>query len=403
MSVNLRNKVAVIGGGLIRFGELYDKSFGDMMSEAYLNCLDSIDKGIDPKEINAAWYGTVRGPATGSIAGTLLGLGGIPITRIENACATGSDTFRNACFAVAAGLYDVALVVGCEKMLDRPGGLIGLDRSGPRYFDMFALTMPSAFGVYGTRHMHVFGTERKHFAMIAVKNHYYGKMNPLSHFRREITVEQVLDAPIISWPMGLYDCCPVTDGAAAVIICREELTTKYTDSPVYVLGSGLAVQPTRLGLRNDFTSMMPAVWAAQQAYKMGKVGPDDIDFAEVHDCFTCTELIQYEDLGFCKKGEAKTFVENQEMYIGGKHPVNVSGGLKSHGHPIGTTGVAQIVELFWQLRNEAGGSPKGAGGLAVSDPSGKRQIPNAEIGLQQNIGGAGPQVSCINILSNKKR
>lgn len=394
---SLRNKVAVIGGDHIPFGELYDKSYKDMITEAYKNCLNSVDKGIDPKEIDACWFGT-NGLSpqymqpTGAIIGETLGLIGIPITRVENACATGSDTFRNACIAVAAGLYDVALVVGCEKMLDQPGGLIGRERPGPRLFHMFAVTMPSAFGIYGTRHMHVFGTERKHFAMVSVKSHYYGKMNPYSHFRREITVDDVLNAPIISWPLGLYDCCPVTDGAAAAIVCREEIAKKYTDSPVYVLGSGLAVQPPTLNLRRDFTTMEPAVWASRQAYKMAGVGPEDIDFAELHDCFSCTELIQYEDLGFCKKGEAKTFVENQEMYIGGKTPCNISGGLKSHGHPIGATGVAQIVELFWQLRNEA-----------PSDPPGKRQVPDAEISLQQNIGGAGPQVSCINILSNKKR
>ena len=395
----IRNKVAVVGAGTIPFGELYDKSFEDMMSEAYLNCLESVDKGIDPKEIEACWYANAdivwQRHSTGAKVAETLGLTGIPITRVENACATGSDAFRNACFAVAAGLYDVALVVGCEKMLDTPGGLIGMvdlpasiEYPQPRFFNMFAVTMPSAFGLYGTRHMHVYGTERKHFAMVSVKSHHYGAKNPYSHFRREITVDDVLNAPIISWPLGLYDCCPITDGAAAVIVCKSDIAKKYTDSPVYVLGSGLASQPVCLNLRRDFTTMEPAVWAARQAYKMAGVGPEDIDFAELHDCFSCTELIQYEDLGFCKKGEAKTFVENQEMYIGGKTPCNISGGLKSHGHPIAATGVAQIVELFWQLRNEAPG--KG------------RQVPNAEIGLQQNIGGAGPQVSCINVLANKK-
>ena len=388
---SIRNKVAVIGAGVIRFGELYDKSFEDMMSEAYINCLEGVDKGISPKEIEAGWYGTTGGRGTGATVNEILGLNQIPISRNENACATGSDAFRNACFAVAAGVYDVVLVVGAEKLLDSPGGLIGRQRSGPSFFNQFGVTMPTAFGLYGTRHMHVFGTERKHFAMVSVKSHYYGAMNPYSHFRREITVEDVLKAPLISWPLGLYDCCPVTDGAAAVIICKSDLARNYTDAPVYVLGSGLATQPPTIGLRKDFTTMTPAVLASRQAYKMAGVGPDDIDFAELHDCFSCVELINYEDLGFCKKGEAKTFVENKEMYIGGKTPCNISGGLKSHGHPIGATGVAQIVELFWQLRNET-----------PSDPKGKRQVPNAEIGLQQNIGGAGPQVSCINILSNKK-
>lgn len=387
--MSVRNKVAVVGAGVIPFGELYDKSYEEMVSEAYLNCLESVDKGFDPKEIEAMWYGTIGGPSTGASLGEWVGLFGIPCTHVENACATGSDAFRNACNAVAAGLYDVALIVAVEKMTDVAGGLIAAVGMGPQYFWRYAVTMPSAFGLYATRHMHEFGTERKHFAMVAVKNHHYGALNPYSHIRREITVETVLKSPMVSWPLSLYDCCPITDGAAATIVVKEELARKYTDAPVYVLGSGLAIQPVNLHMRKDFTTMMPTVWAGKQAYKMAGIEPKDIDFAELHDCFTSTELITYEDLGFCKPGEGPKFIEDQEPYIGGKTPCNISGGLKSHGHPVGATGNAQIVELFWQLRNEAPG--KG------------RQVPDAEIGLQHNIGGIGPQVSCVNILSNKKR
>nr|MDO8133650.1 thiolase domain-containing protein [Candidatus Njordarchaeum guaymaensis] len=382
----IRNKVAVVGAGMIKFGELYDKSFEDMMSEAYMSCLKSVDKGIDPrKEIQAAWYGTIYGPRTGSALAEPLGLLGIPVTRIENACATGSDTFRNACFAVAAGVYDVALAVGCEKMNDNPGGLIEVAKQRPQLFWQYAITMPSAFGLYASRHMHEFGTKREHFAKIAVKNHHHGTLNPYSHFKFEVTVEQVLKAPLVAWPFGLLDCCPVTDGAAALIICRTDSAKKYTDSPVYVQGSGFGTNPANINMRESFTTMAPTVEASQQAYKMAGLGPEDINFAEVHDCFTGTELIAYEDLGFCKKGEGGKFIDEGNPYIGGSKPINPSGGLKSHGHPVGATGAAQLVELFLQLRNEAG----------------SRQVQGAEIGLQHNIGGSGPQVSCVHILTNK--
>ena len=382
----LRNKVAVVGAGMIKFGELFDKSFEDMMSEAYMTCLKSVDKGINPqKEIQAAWYGTIYGPRTGSVLAETLGLKGIPVTRIENACATGSDSFRNACIAVASGVYDTALAVGCEKMTDMPGGLIEVAKQRSQLFWQYAITMPSAFGLYASRHMFEYGTKREHFAKIAVKNHKHGTLNPYSHFRFEVTVDQVLKAPLVAWPFGLLDCCPVTDGAAALIVTRSDLAKRYTDSPVYVQGTGFSTDAANINMRTSFTTMAPTVGASQQAYKMAGVEPKDIDFAEVHDCFTGTELIAYEDLGFCKKGEGGKFIDEGIPYIGGGKPINPSGGLKSHGHPVGATGAAQIVELFLQLRNEAGA----------------RQVAGAEVALQHNIGGSGPQVSCVNILANK--
>lgn len=384
---SIRNKVAVVGAGTLRFGELYDKSFYDLISEAYINCLNSVDKGIDPKkEIEAVWYGTVGGPGTGAQIAEYLGLLHKPVTRIENACATGGDTFRNACLAVASGMYDVVLVIAAEKMTDQIGGLIEAAGIRSQLFWNYSVTMPAAFGLYATRHMHEFGTKREHFAMVAVKNHHHGVLNPYSHFRYEVTIDQVLNAPLVAWPLTVLMCCPITDGAAALIVCNAEIAKKYTDTPVYVVGSGLATNPVNIHMREQFTTMEPTVEASRQAYKMAKIGPENIDFAEVHDCFEHVELITYEDLGFCKKGEGGKFIEEGHPYLGGKKPINPSGGLKCHGHPIGATGAAQIVEVFWQLRNEAG----------------KRQVDNAEIGLQHNIGGAGPQVSCVNILSNKK-
>lgn len=387
--MSVRNEVAVVGAGVIPFGELYEKSYEQMVSEAYQNCMESVDNGMDPEEIEAMWFG-VAGPTprTGSALSQIIGLTEIPSTRVENACATGSDAFRNACNAVAAGLYDVALVVAAEKMLDRPGGLIEMAGRGPQLFWRWAITMPSAFALWATRHMHEYGTKKEHFAKIAHKNHHYGKMNPYSHYRREVSVDDVMDSPMVAWPLSLYDCCPITDGAAATLVVKEELAKEYTDSPVYVLGSGLSTQQAEVHMRSDFTSMLPTVWAGKQAYKMAGIGPEDIDFAELHDCFTSTELIAYEDLGFCGKGEGGKFIDEEGPYIGGSTPCNISGGLKSHGHPVGATGNAQIVELFWQLRNEA--------------PKSERQVPDAEIGLQHNIGGMGPQVSCVNILSNEK-
>jgi acetyl-CoA acetyltransferase len=233
--------------------------------------------------------------------------------------------------------------------------------------------------------MEAFGTERRHMALIAEKNHHHGSLNPHSFFQREVSCEQVLAAPIISWPLGLLDCCPTTDGAAAIVMCRADLASEFTDHPIYMLGSGLATDPLISPWKSEFTAFPATTAAAQQAYAMAGIGPEDVDLAEVHDCFTITELITYEDLGFCEKGVGKDWLDQHGPMLGGEKPVNTSGGLKAKGHPVGATGVSQVVELWEQLRGEAGA----------------RQVEGARIGLTHNMGGIGTVV-LVNIFGSER-
>lgn len=382
----MHKDVAVIGAGMIRFGELFDKSVDNMIEEAYINCLQSVDKGIDPKEIEAAWLGSAYERSGVSLA-VPTGLFDIPITRVENGCSTGSNSFSNACFAVKAGIYDVVLVCGAEKMRDEAGGLIAraAAKSGIDMWRYRARTMPAFFGLRGTRHFHEFGSKREHLAMISVKNHHNGFLYPYAHYRFECTIDQVLNAPLVSWPLGLYDSCPITDGACCVLICSGEIARKFTDAPVFWQGCGNSVDSWMRGFDANFIGFPATVNAAKQAYKMAGITAKDVQVAEVHDCFTITELLDYEDLGFCKKGEGHKMIEEGIVTLEGSLPINPSGGLIAKGHPIGASGVAQIDEIFNQLRGTAG----------------KVQVPDAEIGLQHNIGlgrGATGSVSVVNIL-----
>lgn len=386
-------KVAVVGAGMITFGELFDQSYEDMIVGAYRDCLKSVDKGIDEKDIEAAWLSTCQGSlirreiVSGASLSEPLGFMLMPVSRIENACASGSDAIRNAACAVQAGLYETVLVLGVEKMRDVPSRASLVANRGVMshlWWHPRGATAPMVFGQMGTAHMHAYGTTREQFAKVAVKNHYHGAMNPHSAFKYEITVEKVLNAPLVSWPLGLLDCCPTTDGAAAVILTTPERARQYTDKPIYLIGSGLAVDAINSQWRSTFTEWPANIAAGQQAYEMAGVTPKDIDVAELHDCFTCTELITYEDLGFVPKGRGGPWIDEGGPCLGGEKPCNVSGGLKSKGHPVGATGVAQACELFLQLRGEAG----------------KRQVPNARLGLTHNLGGTG-QVCCVNIYSNE--
>lgn len=381
----LYKKVAIVGAGMIDFGELFEKSFESMTEEAYLKALQSVDKGLDPAQIEAAWIGTLY-PAQGN-SGLLLsfatGLFEIPVTRVENACATGSDAFRTACMAIAAGVYDLALVVGVEKMRDDGAGHI--QRSAVKQlWGGRGVTMPAFFGLHATGYMHKYKATREDIALVSVKNHYNGKRYPHAHYRFECSVDDVLKAPFISYPLGLYDCCPVTDGAAALFVCRSDLAKQFTEKPVYVLGSGLATETFFRG--GDLASFPATQYAAEQAYQMAGVSPDEIDVAEIHDCFSITELISYEDLGFAKPGQAAQLLREKKVELAGEKPINPSGGLLAKGHPIGATGVAQLVELFQQLRGEAG---------AV-------QVQNTpELALQHNVGigrTATGSVACVHIL-----
>jgi acetyl-CoA C-acetyltransferase len=224
-----------------------------------------------------------------------------------------------------------------------------------------------------TRHMHDYGTKEEQFAMAAVKNHYHATLNPKAHMQKEITLETAMKSRYVAWPLKLYDCSIVTDGASCLILTRPELAAKYTDNPVHIVGSGQASDSIGLYERKSLTSLQATKTAAKEAYDMAKLKPKDINLAEVHDCFTSAELIAYEDLGFCKPGESGKLVENNETRLGGRIPVNTSGGLKAKGHPVGATGTAQAYEMYLQLTGQAD----------------KRQVKDAKIGLTQNVGGSG--------------
>ena len=378
----------VVGSGIIDFGELYDQSFDDMLESAYLDLLEDVDHGIDPTaDIDAAWYGTIdiaNEGSSGSSVAHATGLFEKPITRVENACATGSDAFRNASQAVRADDCEVALVIGAEKMLDDTEGLIA-SAALERLWRGRGVTMPAYFGMRATRHMEEYGTTREQIAEVSVKNHENGTKYPHAHQQFECSVEDVENSPTVSYPLNLYDCCPVTDGACAVLIASEDRAREFTDDPIRHAGWGLSSDTFQRENDRALTNFPATRQASSRAYERAGIGPDDVDVAEVHDCFSITELVTYEDLGFCADGEGGRFVEEGYSHLDGETPVNPSGGLLSKGHPIGATGVAQIAEIYEQLRGEAGA-------IQVDDPS---------IGLQHNIGigrNATGAVSCVNLL-----
>jgi acetyl-CoA C-acetyltransferase len=378
--------VAIVGAGMIPFGELFGIGIKEMVPNALRAALDSVDKGIERREIQAAWFGELS-TADGFPAGVLAdscGLLDIPVTRVENACATGNDAIRNAAHAVGGGYYDVALVVGADKTRETSARSTFWEWMGmmrDRAWDYpLGLIAPANFALHVQRYMHEYGVTREHLAMVAVKNHQNAMTNPFAHLRFEVTVEQVLNAPLVVEPFGVYDCTPQSDGAAAVIVAAADVIDRYTDRPVWVRGFGLGLDRIMHAHKADMTTFAATVKAARTAYAMAGVEPRDIDVAEVHDCFSGVELMNYEDLGFCGRGEAKTLIENGETSIGGRLPVNPSGGLKAKGHPPGATGVAQCFELFEQLRGDAG-----------------NQVDGARWGLAHNIGGP-TAVAAVTIL-----
>ncbi len=378
---DFRNKVAVIGVGCTRFGELYEASAEQLICDAAFEAM--ADAKIDAGQIEAAWVGTVMSQLAGDALGDPLKLHGIPITRVSAYCASGMDAFRNAALAIAAGVYDIALVLGFEKMRDggypRPGRLHPVIDNGER--------APHVFALAANRYFKRYGASKATLAKVAVKNHHHGTMSPKAHLRMEVSEEQVLKAPLIYSPLGLFDCCPTTDGAAAAVLCRADRAHEFRADPVYVKGIGLAVMSGQPYYKPSFDYMgFPSTQrAAAVAYEQARVTADDIDFAEVHDCFTITEILNYEDLGFCPRGTGGRFVEDGRAALGGDKPVNPSGGLKSFGHPIGATGVRMLTELTVQLQGRAG----------------QRQVANAGLGLAHNLGGPGA-VSCVTILGNDK-
>ncbi len=379
--MNIRDQVAVVGVGCSKFGEHYDRSAEDLVVDAAFEAYR--DAGIEPSRIQAAWVGTLGSGFAGTALADPLRLYDIPITRVENYCASGMDAFRNACLAVAAGMYDCVLALGFEKLRD--SGRRGLGTFGSHPVVGHGTTAPSLFAMAANRYFKTYGVSREVLAPVAMKNHHNGTMSPKAHFQMEVTADQCLGAPLICSPLGLFDCCPTTDGAAAAIICRRDVAKTLRADPILVKGLGLAVTSGEPYLKPGFayTGFPATQKAAAAAYEQAGITAKDVDLAEVHDCFTITEILNYEDLGLCGQGEGWRYVAEGRASIGGEVPVNPSGGLKSFGHPIGATGVRMIYEVCQQLWNKAGA----------------RQVANAEIGLAHNLGGPGA-VGCVTVLGN---
>ncbi|WXG45417.1 MAG: thiolase domain-containing protein [Candidatus Atabeyarchaeum deiterrae] len=388
-------KVAVIGVGQTQFGQLYEKDRTKLLAEAVLDAVSDCNN-LELKDINEVFIGFtgLGGTQLGNVSGWFgdyLNLLPKPIHRVENACATSGYAFRCALMAVASGYADIALACGTEKMHDIGTSqvLFEMGRGGDSDWESnFGITFAGMYALVAQRHMHVYKTTKQMLGAVAVKNHKNAVNNPLAQFRRPITMEQYMQADLtgmVAQPLNIYDCCPLTDGASAAIVTRADIAKKFTDAPIYVLGSGAGTDSLATFRRDDLTSLRAAVEASKMAYKMAGVGPEKVQIAEVHDCFTIAEIVATEDLGFFKKGEGGKMALEGQTAVDGRIPVNVDGGLKAKGHPVAATGCSQIRTIVKELRGEAE----------------KMQIsPQPEIGLTHNVGGSGT-VSVVHIFGRK--
>jgi acetyl-CoA C-acetyltransferase len=371
-------KVCVIGAGSTKYGKLED-SITDITIQASVDAIESA--GIDPKEIQAGYISNVFGVADkqvhlGPVVMSNLGIPEKPSLSIESACGSGSVSFREAFANVAAGFYDAVLVTGVEKVTHT-----GTEWT-TTYFsycsDFFyeggaGASFPGLFASMARAYLTEFKATEEDLAQVAVKNHDNGLLNPKAHLRKKITIDDVMKSAVVASPLKLYDCCPFSDGASAVIICSEKFAKDHSKNYVQVIGSGRGGSPATLQGRDHMTTIPSTVLAAQAAYKMAGITPKDVDFAEVHDCFTIAEVVDTEDLGFFEKGQGVQAAREGRTARNGDIPINPSGGLKSKGHPIGATGVGQVVEVFDQLTGKAG----------------ERTIKDAHIGLTHNFGATG--------------
>ena len=356
---------------------MWEKSLRDIFVEAALKAVD--DAGVD--RIDSMYVGCMSSGLftgqehLGGLMADYLGVAPIPATRVESACASGGVAFRQGLIEVAAGMGDIVLVGGVEKMTDVSGGgaTFALATAADQEYEVYnGVTFPGLYAMMARAHMDRYGTTRDQLAQVAVKNHDNGSKNPFAQYPMKITLDQVKKAVMIADPLTILDCSPITDGAAAVVICPLEMARKLGKKPlVKVAGSGQASDTLALHQRKDITHLAATEAAARKAYEMAGVGPEDLDLIEVHDCFTIAEICAIEALGLVEKGKGGPATEKGETALGGRIPVNTSGGLKSKGHPVGATGVAQIVEVTEQLRGE----------------SGERQVKGAKRGLTQNMGG----------------
>jgi len=380
MAESIKDKVAIVGTGCTKFGERWDVGIQDLIAEAAFEACD--DAGVELKDIQAIWLGTEWGShmeegavCTGVVLSQSLQTQYVPVTRIENACATGIDCLRGATYSVAAKAYDLVMALGVDKLKDVGFGGLGANMPG------FG-TAPGRYAMAATAYFSKYGLSpedgKRLLAEISVKSHYYGVRNPRAHLRREVTVEQVINAPMIAWPLGLYDCCGVTDGASAAILCPREDAKKYREDYVTIKGFGLGTSPGWQKERDDydFTYWDATQAAARMAYAEAgiKEPSKELDMVELHDCFSIAELIATESMFLCETGKYKEQIVDKRAFLhDGEIPINISGGLKSFGHPIGASGCREVSEVYKQIQGKA------------EEPS--RQIKDVQLGLAHNQGG----------------
>jgi acetyl-CoA C-acetyltransferase len=379
--------VAIIGVSQTKFGELWDDSFRDLITDAGLGAIK--DAGIEGGDLEAMYVGNmsaglfVQQEHIASLIADHAGLTPIPCARIEAACASGGLALRNGIMAVASGFHDIVISAGVEKMTDVVDPTPAIATASDQEWEaQQGVTFPSLYAMMARRHMHEFGTTREQLAMVSVINHKNAAKNSRAQYPMEVSIEQVMNSTMVADPLRLLDCSPISDGAAAAILCPAEDAKKYTDTPIYVKASAQSSGSLALHDRKKLTTIDATVNAARKAFQMADMTPKNIDMVEVHDCFSINGILAIEDIGFVEKGKGGQAIEDGMTQLDGKIPVNPSGGLKARGHPLGATGIAQAAEIVWQLRGEAG----------------KRQINNAEVGMTHNIGGTGG-TAAVHILS----
>ena len=372
---------SIVSVGLSKFGRREGVYARELFAEAALESFHRLEDFDPGKQIRAAFIGQMsesyeRQSHTAPMATNWARLLPVAATKVEDACASSGATLRCGIMAIKSGLYDIVLVGGMEKMTNLPTpevtGILATASDFP--FEQWnGMTFPGVFALMATSHMHEYGTTEEQMAMVAVKNHKHGALNPKAHMQKEITLDEAIKSRVVSWPLKIYDCSLITDGASVAILAKPKLAKKLSKNYVHIIGTGQAQDTFLMHERESLTTVKAAKLASQEAYKMADLRPKDVNVAEVHDCFTIAEIIAYEDLGFCRPGLGGKFIESGAPALDGSLPINTSGGLKSKGHPVGATGTAQIAELYLQLTGQAD----------------RRQVKDAEIGLAHNLGGSG--------------
>lgn len=371
---------SIVSAGVTKFGVREGLYARELFAEAAREAFDACPNLSPKKDIDGLFVGQMsesyehQAHVAPMIADWLEVLP-VPAFRTEAACASSGVAMRCAIYAIQSGMHEIVVVGGVEKMTNLPTArvteILGMASDYP-FEQWHGISFPGIFAMMATAHMAKYGTTQEQLAKVAVKNHENGALNPKAHFQKRITIDDVLSSRTVAWPLKLYDCSPISDGASCLILTAPRLARRYTDTPVHIVGSGHAQDTIGLYERDDITSMNVTKIAARNAYEMAGVRAEQVDVTEVHDCFTIAEIMAYEALGFCNPGQGGRLVDEGITSLGGKKPVNTSGGLKAKGHPVGATGTAQAYEVYLQLTGQAG----------------KRQVDGAEIGLTQNIGGS---------------